>query len=133
MKLLFQSRPEGGIVLSVAECTTTEEADQFLAWFNSRVSPAPAVQAPQPQADAGVQPEVIPAAAPDVPPVPTGVVPRPAKKITRADVSQVGMQLLQTKGRAAVEPILSIFGAKRLSEIAEDRLTEAYHALKDEL
>ena len=48
MKLLFQSRPEGGIHLSVAECTTTEEADQFLTWFNARAAggqPVPQVLA----------------------------------------------------------------------------------------
>ena len=131
MKLLFQSRPEGGIVLSVAECATTEEADQFLAWFGQRTAsgaPVPATPAAQPMtAPAPAQPPAEP------PPVPTGVVPRPAKPITRADVSQVGMQLLQVKGRAAVEPILAMFGAKRLSEISEDRLYEAYYALKDEL
>ena len=125
MKLLFQSKAEGGVHLSVVECTSTEEADQFLAWFNARASGA----APVPVVAA----EPVQAAAPEAPPVPTGVVPRPAKKITRAEVNQAGMQLLQTKGRTAVEPILAKFGAKRLSEIAEDKLVDAYHALKDEL
>ena len=121
MKLLFQSKAEGGVHLSVVECTSTEEADQFLAWFNARAAGGQ----PVPQAE--------PVADQKAPPVPTGVVPRPAKKITRADMTQAGMQLLQTKGRSAVEPILAMFGAKRLSEIAEDKVTEAYYALKDEL
>lgn len=113
MKLLFQ-KGQNGLELTVVECNTTDEADQFQMWFAGKMSaPANTNQAELPLETEEVK------ATPNVQDV-------PQTKVTRADLSKAAIALVQTKGRGAIEPILQKYSAKRISEIPENKLFDAY-------
>lgn len=127
MKLTFSN---DGTELSLAyvECVSTQEADDFLNWFNNRAKGVvPAAPAPTPvQEDAQVE---MPLSAPAAP---TGVVPKPTK-ITRSELSSAAMELMNAKGRGAVQGVLAHFDAKRVSEIPDERMAEAFNRIKEAL
>ena len=110
MKLVFQKNNDG-IALGFVECLSTEEADQFLNWFALKMSPsvAPAetTTTPEPEVDAPVAVEA-------------------EVKVTRNDVSQAAISLVQTKGRKGLDPILGKFGAIRISAIQDSDLPIAF-------
>lgn len=112
MKLVFNNK-DAGMTLAYVECTSTEEADTFLNWFNSKTNP-PATVTPADIVDAEV---VI-----DAPAQPVQTKP----KVNRADVSQAAIALVQSKGRDALTPILAKYRVKRIGEIGEDDLGLAF-------
>ena len=109
MKLVFQKN-SNGIELGFVECLSTEEADKFLSWFASKQSPgvAPAETTATTENEAHA-----PAAVEEV-------------KVSRNDVSQAAIALVQTKGRKVLDPILGKFNAKRISEIQDSDLPVAF-------
>lgn len=125
MKLVFQHGADG-MQLGYVECLSTEEADSFLTWFNNRANGV------QPAAPAPVQvQDSAPQEAPSVAHVvPTGGVPAKTK-VTRSELSQAAMELMNAKGREALQAVLSHFSAKRVSEIPEDRMAEAFNRIKE--
>lgn len=125
MKMTF-SNDGNGMSLAYVECLSTEEADQFLKWFEARANNgAPAAPAPTPVQDAA-QPE-LPLSAPVVP---TAVVPKPTK-ITRKELSEAAMELIASKGRECLQGVLAHFDVKRVSEIADERMAEAFNRIKE--
>lgn len=128
MKLVFQNTDDG-MQLGYVECLSTEEADSFLTWFNRRANGDAKPAAPTPE-------EVQKAAPQEMPPVahvvPTGGVPKPTK-ITRSELSAAAMELMNAKGRGAVQGVLAHFDAKRVSEIPDERMAEAFNRIKESL
>lgn len=114
MKLVFNKSPQG-LELAYVECVSVQEADQFQEWFNGKMSGAAQAQSNQLELDL----------AP-----PASVEEVVAEKVTRNDVSQAAIALVQTKGRQALNPILENYSAKRISEISEDNLAVALAAIK---
>lgn len=112
MKLVFNSK-DAGMTLAYVECVSTEEADAFLNWFDSKAGQTANVT-PSKVVDAEVVED-----APATEPVQT------KPKASRSDVSQAAIALVQSKGRDALTPILAKFGAKRIAEIGEDHLSDA--------
>lgn len=108
MKLKFLKSDQGGFDLSVVECDSLAEAEEFKAWFEKKVTP---------NENSNLEVE------------------KPAEKsnpkVTRNDVSQAAIALVQTKGRQALEPILQRYEAKRISEIPEDKLADAFQDIKE--
>jgi hypothetical protein len=113
MKLVFNKSPQG-LELAYVECVSTEEADKFQSWFASKVTGGQKFDA-----------ETVEALA-EVAAMPTPEV----EKVTRNDVSQAAIALVQTKGRPALNPILEGYNAKRISEIPEDKLAGALADIK---
>ena len=116
MKLVFNKSPQG-LELAYVECVSTEEADKFQTWFHSKTSTPANTQTP-------AEPEVKLEPAESTQEI-FGTV-----KVTRNDVSQAAIALVQTKGRQALNPILESYSAKRISEIAEDNLAVALADIK---
>ena len=115
MKLVFQKN-DAGIALGFVECTSTEEADQFLNWFASKQAPAsmPAeVEAPAVE-------------APAEPEMPANVPVSQEAKVSKSVLSQAAIALVQSKGRDALTPILAKYSAKRISDIREDDYAVAF-------
>lgn len=112
MKLVFNNK-DTGMTLAYVECTSTDEADVFLNWFASKtnqpnnVTPATIVDA-----------EVVDNA-------PTQPV-QTKSKVERSDVSQAAIALVQSKSREALTPILAKYGVKRIGEIRENDLADAF-------
>lgn len=111
MKLVFNSK-DAGMTLAYVECVSTEEADNFLNWFASKMN-QPVTVAPTQVVDAEV--------VENAPAEPVQTKP----KASRADVSQAAIALVQSKGRDALTPILAKYNAKRIAEIGEDNLFDA--------
>lgn len=112
MKLVFNNK-DTGMTLAYVECTSTEEADVFLNWFESKTNQPTNVTPPT-----IVDAEVV-AHAPTKP-----VQTKP--KVERSDVSQAAIALVQSKSREALTPILAKYGVKRIGEIGEDDLSDAF-------
>lgn len=113
MKLVFNTSNTSGMALAYVECVSLGEADEFLTWFGSRTN---GVVSNTPTAVEVVVVEDTPP-EPERAPAPKAAKPRASK----SDVSQAAIALVQTKGRAALEPILARYNAKRISDIrAED-------------
>ena len=116
MKLVFNKSPQG-LELAYVECVSTEEADKFQTWFHSKTSGTPDT-APAPEPEMTFEPAES-----------TQEIFVPVK-VTRNDVSQAAIALVQTKGRPALNPILAGYNAKRISEIPEEALAGALADIK---
>lgn len=115
MKLVFQKNANG-IELGFVECLSTKEADEFLNWFNGKLGNAPEpTTAPTAEIE---EAEVIDNA-------PTQSV-QTKSKVERSDVSQAAIALVQSKSREALTPILAKYGVKRIGEIRENDLADAF-------
>ena len=112
MKLVFNQNPQG-CTLAYVECSSLEEADQFMSWYQSRLNSTP-VQTVEATAH---EEKVTP--------------PNDNPKVTRTDVSQAAMSLVQTKGRQELVPILEKYNAKRISDIPDEKLMDAYADIKE--
>lgn len=112
MKLVFNNK-DTGMTLAYVECTSTEEADVFLNWFASKTN-QPTNVTPATIVDA----EVVDNAP--IEPVQT------KSKVERSDVSQAAIALVQSKSREALTPILAKYGVKRIGEIRENDLADAF-------
>ena len=121
MKLVFQAMGDE-FTLQYAECSTVAEAEEFLGWYQNRTGAV--VQMAEPET-------VTPSVTPEVEHVvPTGGVPAPTK-ITRSELSAAAMELMNTKGRNALQAVLDHFSAKRVSEIPDARMAEAFNRIKE--
>lgn len=109
MKLVFNQK-DNGCALAYVECTSLEEADQFMSWYASRTGETPTTQTVE---------------------VPNNEPTAEQPKITRNDVSQAAIALVQTKGRDVLQPILATYGAKRISDIPDESLSEAFAKIKE--
>lgn len=106
MKLVFNTSNNSAMSLAYVECVSIGEADEFLTWFASKTGVASATP--------------IPVEVKEEAPAPA---PEPTKKsVSKSDVSQAAIALVQTKGRQALEPILARYNAKRISDIRADDL-----------
>lgn len=129
MKIMFGTDNKGELVVNFVECDSIEEAQAFKDWIANANKPQVAQvltitpPAPTPVVTSDVTPEM-----PHGPGIPTGSIPR---KITRDDVSQAAIQLVQAKGRQAIDPILAGYGAKRISDIPDSQLYEALKLIKE--
>jgi hypothetical protein len=113
MKLVFNKSPNG-LELAYVECVSTTEADDFQNWFYKQLNKGESQNETQEKLPLETKEETknVPKSLP--------------QKVTRNDVSQAAIALVQTKGREALNPILTKFKAKRISEIPEEQLALAY-------
>lgn len=107
MKLAFSIEEDGRMWLYHAECESFAEVEELKRYIAGRVNNEPA------SLPAPAEPEA------------------QKKAVTRAIVSQAAISLVQTKGRAALEPILAKYKAKRISEIQEGDLAAVYFEIQE--